>query len=277
MTVVVDYFSPHDRAFMDCLVQNGVAGIARYLTNSPRDKRQITPQEIDDAHAAGLAIHFWYEMNPTYPGYFTFAQGAEDCRQAVYRLQELGAPAGTVVYFTVDTNMDPQLADEYFNGVESMVTPQIAPGIYGYGRMVEHARKNYPNTGQHLAQTYSGRPLGPVDLWQHEQDALCGVSVDFNECSVAGWRPKENIVATDTPQLMGQSADLTLKANDVGLLQAVYHWPSGVERAVVRKVHVHAHDRRKIVVIYPPEDPDADETLCLDAEPALFVVDVVPE
>lgn len=189
-TMVVDYFSPHDRAFMDCLKASGVSGIARYLTNSPTDPRQITPQEVADAHAAGLAVHLVFEMNPTYPGYFTFPRGAEDCRQAVARLRELGAPQGTVVYFAVDTDINPALVDVYMNGVDSMRTPQISPGVYGYQRMCEHARANYPEFGKHLWETY-GTPTGPLDLWQHTQEARCGVSVDLNDATVAGWLPQE--------------------------------------------------------------------------------------
>lgn len=186
MSQVVDFFQPHGTSFYQCLALEGATGIARYLTASPLDVRQITPQEVMDAHAAGLAIHFFYEMSPTYPAYFTFAQGAEDCRQAVARLQELRAPP-SVVYFAVDTNIDPSACDLYFNGVESMATLQIIPGIYGFQWMCEHARANYPNLGKHLAQTY-GTQTGPLDLWQHEQVDLCGVVVDLNECMVEGWK-----------------------------------------------------------------------------------------
>jgi hypothetical protein len=189
-TTVVDYFSPHDRTFMDCIKANGASGIARYLTNSPTDQRQITRQEVSDAHAAGLAVHFFYEMNPTFAAYFTFAQGAEDCRQAIERLRELGAPNGTVVYFAVDANIDPLLVDPYMNGVDSMRTPQVIPGVYGFQRMIEHARSAYPEFGKHLAQTY-GSPQGPLDLWQYQQEPRCGVSVDLNVATVAGWLPQK--------------------------------------------------------------------------------------
>jgi hypothetical protein len=94
MSEVLDYFSAHDKATMAAFQTQG---IGRYLTSSPQDVRQLTPQEVKDAHDLGLSIHLFYEMNPTYLAYFTFAQGAEDCRQAQARLAELGAPDGTVV------------------------------------------------------------------------------------------------------------------------------------------------------------------------------------
>jgi hypothetical protein len=273
-TLVVDYFSTHGRSFMDCLAKKSVSGIARYLTNTPSDARQVSDSEVADAHAAGLAVHFFYEMNPTYAAYFTYAQGAEDCRQAVERLRELGAPEGSVVYFAVDappSRIAPSLLDEYFNGIESMATPQITPGLYGFQAHVEYARDRFPKVGLHLAQTY-GTPQGPLDLWQNEQMAMCGVAVDLNECTVAGWRAKEKDMA-DVPELGGQGPDPILKVGEVGEVKATYRWPNGNVREVVRKVFSHKPGRTPYP-LYPKVDPDADETECLDAEPAWFMVTV---
>lgn len=183
---VLDFFARQDRDTLACFKASGASGIARYLTDSPFDRRQISKAEVADAHAVGLGVHFAYEMNPTYPAYFTFPQGAEDCRQAQERLTELGAPDGTVVYFTVDTNVDPVLTVGYFNGIESAATPRITPGIYGYQRMCEYAHSQFPNLGKHLWQTY-GTPTLTLDLWQHLQEDRCGVSVDVNDAVVDGW------------------------------------------------------------------------------------------
>jgi len=181
---VLDYFSAHDKATMEAFQTQG---IGRYLTSSSQDVRQLTTQEVSDAHSLGLSIHLFYEMNPTYLAYFTFAQGAEDCRQAQARLAELGAPDGTVVYFTVDTNVGPEMIVEYFNGIESSQTPAITPGIYGYQRMCEYADKNFPAMGKHLWQTYGSRIIR-LDGWQHLQENRAGVSVDVNEVTVPGWK-----------------------------------------------------------------------------------------
>lgn len=193
--IVLDYYAVQNRATLQCFKDSGVSGIAHYLTTSMSDPREINRQELEDSHAVGLAVHLFYEMNPTYPAYFTFAQGAEDCRQAQNRLADLGAPDGTVVYFTVDTNLEPTRVVEYFNGVESAKTPRITPGLYGYQRMCEFAYANFPNIGKRLAQTY-GTPTVPLDLWQHLQERRCGTEVDVNDCTADGWRKETDVAET---------------------------------------------------------------------------------
>src|SRR5439155_26120068 len=117
---------------MRCLKTSGVDAIARYLTASMGDARQLTTREVADAHAAGLGVIFVFEMNPTYPGYFTFAQGVSDCQNAHARLIDLGAPVPSVVYFTVDTNIVPALTTTYFDGIESVAGDAVTVGGYGY-------------------------------------------------------------------------------------------------------------------------------------------------
>lgn len=272
MSEVLDFFGPHDAAFYRCIKASGASGVARYLTNSPTDPRQITPQEVADAHAAGLDIHFAYEMSPTYAAYFTFAQGAEDCRQAQNRLAELGAPDGTVVYFAVDapaSTIPVAVLDDYFNGVESAATPRIHPGIYGFQAHIEYARRQFPNVGKRTWQTY-GAVTGALDLWQHLQEDRCGVSVDVNDATVSGWKPQEVHLAT--PQYVGQS--VTTVEVEVGkppvVCEAVYDYGNG-PRFIPFKVYA-TRPGFWPVIFYPPADPDADPTEDISAQPALFVV-----
>lgn len=198
---IIDYYSPHDEATMRCWAQNGVTGIARYLVQSPNiDARAITPTEVETAHRVGLSVHFFFEMNPTTPQYFTRAQGQNDAVAAVAHLQWLGAPRGSVVYFTVDappSTIPVNLLDAYVAGIEDTLTSvsassdpaewPITPGLYGFEAHIEYARTRFASVGKHLAQTY-GTPRGPLDLWQHEQKALCGIAVDIDDCYVDGWK-----------------------------------------------------------------------------------------
>lgn len=201
MTEVLDYYAVQSPETLQCLKASGAGGIAHYLTASMSDPREINRQELENALAAGLEVHLVYEMNPTYPGYFTFAQGIQDCLQAQARLNDLGAPDGTVVYFTVDVNIDPNLVTEYFNGVESVATPRIVPGGYGYQRFCEFAYEHFPNIGKHLWQTY-GIPTVPLDMWQHLQEVRCGVEVDVNDANVSGWTAGETMNAQETYDLI---------------------------------------------------------------------------
>lgn len=192
MTTVADFYSAQPAEFYRCLKSKGYSGIARYLVADPgSDPRAITPQEVQDAHAAGLEIHFFFEMNPTTPDYFTSANGSRDAHSAIAHLDWLGAPQGSVVYFTIDAPAStipanaPTL-DAYFNAVETVCGTRITPGLYGFQAHVEYARAHYPQIGRYLAQTY-GSITGPLDLWQHLQLMECGVEVDENECSTEGW------------------------------------------------------------------------------------------
>ncbi len=212
MSTVYDYYADHGADFLRCLKAAGASGIARYLTDSLNDPRQLSLEEVQAAHAEGLAVHLVYEMSPTTPGYFTFAQGAADCQQAQARLKDLLAPDGSVVYFAVDAPpsvIPVAVLDAYFNGVESVQTPAIVPGIYGFEAHIEYARTRFPNIGKHTWQTY-GAITGPLDLWQHEQRVECGVEVDVNEATVAGWLPSGG--GTMTPAEVQALIDASIAA-----------------------------------------------------------------
>lgn len=106
---------------------------------------------------------------------------------------------------------------------------------------------------------------------QYANSTLTGGHYDVS--SVADYWP--GVDRMPVPQRIGQSADLDLKVGEVGMVQAIYHWPDGRRRAIVRKVWSHTTGRF-IFTVLPPVDPDADETIHLDAEPTYFVVDVLP-
>jgi len=232
MSRVVDYYAGHPRSVLQCFRDDhGVQGIARYLVNDPgTDPRAARPYEIADAHALGLAVHFWFEMDPTTSAYFTHARGLADCQAAIAHLDLIGAPAGTVVYFAIDAPasvIPPPAIVPYFNAVEQVAAQsggRIIPGLYGFEDHVEFARTNFPNIGRHLAQTY-GTPRGPLDLWQHEQDTFCGVQVDIDECTAPGWRGEGGAdMAISTAQYMEKDAVSGNSLEDLvkGTIRVIY-------------------------------------------------------
>ena len=206
MIKVFDFYADQPRATLQCFRdEQGARGIARYLVLDPlTDPRAISKAEVDDAHSLGMSVHFFFEMNPRYVGYFTHDRGVADCQAAISHLDRLGAPRGTVAYFAVDApagTIPPAAIVPYFNGVEEVGQAsggRVVPGIYGYEAHVEFARANFPNVGKHLAQTY-GTPRGPLDLWQHEQiNDACGVVVDVDDCTVPGWEPEGGLLVAIT-------------------------------------------------------------------------------
>lgn len=260
----------HDPATLRCMKASDASGVARYL--DPYNPKGITKDEVADIHAAGLALHLFFETTggANDPGYFTRAQGVADCLAAQDELAKISAPKGTVVYFAIDINIEPSRVTEYANGIESVATDAIAPGLYGYQRLCEYAYHNYPNIGKHLWQTY-GTPTVPLDAWQHLQEDRCGVQVDVNDANVPGWKPQEVVLAT--PQYAGQSvSQVSLVVGEVSTEVAFYDYGQG-PRPIVFKFYA-TKPGMWPVIHYPPADPDADPTQDLAAQPALFVVAV---
>jgi len=233
---------------------------------------RCTRADIDAILDAGLELHFVYETNPTYEGYFTWAQGRADANACIAMAAARGLPTATVVYLTVDVNLDPVKTIPYFNAADPLLAASpVVGGVYGFQSMIDFARHEFGNLGKHLWQTY-GIAQGTLDLWQTEQRPECGITVDVNQAYVAGWRK-----AVSAPILQNQSPDLhALPVATVGVLSATFKYPSGRIFSITKKVVEYDPEaERKLVYIYPPIDPDADETLALDCEPAVFVVDVV--
>lgn len=184
--LVYDYMFRQPPSVLACFKASGASGVARYL--DPFNPKGITKDEVADIHAAGLALHLFFETTggANDPGYFTRAQGVTDCLNAVTELFRIGAPKGMLVWFAVDTNIEPSLVTEYANGIASVATDAIDPQLYGYQRLCEYASANFPHMGKRPAQTY-GTPSVFLALWQHEQRDVCGVSVDIDDVSVPGW------------------------------------------------------------------------------------------
>lgn len=82
---------------------------------------------------------------------------------------------------------------------------------------------------------------------------------------------QEGVTHMASPERAGQSGDLRLANGQVGTITGVWEY-AGVERGIIRKVYALTPGRR-IYTMYPPVDPDSDQTEDLSAEPCIFVVD----
>ena len=127
-----------------------------------------------------------------------------------------------------------------------------------------------------LVELGVGDPADPSDdgAWLRAHVADIADVFALTLAEFAGGAP----VAATTPKLIEQSPDLplVLKKGEVGHLLAVYDYGEGKGRRTIdRKVYSHTAERRAYF-LYPPADPDADPTETLDAEAAIFVIDITP-
>jgi len=135
----------------------GVTAVGRYLgwdsvPGYASIGKNITPAEARTYLAAGIAIFLAFEYGPQ-AATGGYAQGIADGALAAEQLAALGAPDGTVVYFTVDFDLPdyaPSLPDtpvnaraklgpvaHYFDGIAQAIAgaahagTYLRPGVYG--------------------------------------------------------------------------------------------------------------------------------------------------
>jgi len=166
-----------------CLRQAGVDFAFRYysLTTHQPEKR-ITRAEADALCAAGLQLGAVYEDGPTAVSYFTEARGRQDMANAIRFATDLGQPAGSAIYFTVD--YDAPAADtmgpisDYFQALAGSPTPYTI-GVYGSGAVCDFIKQQCPSVKYSwLAESRSWRGSKTYNGWAVQQSvsttALCG-------------------------------------------------------------------------------------------------------
>lgn len=116
------------------LKQNGYDIVGRYLTGD----FATSVWELTNILNAGLNVFPIYETGSYKPSYFTTAQGASDAIAAVEACRRLGIPEGTIIYFTVDYDMEgyqiQNLVLPYFETIKNKFNDaqlQYNIGIYG--------------------------------------------------------------------------------------------------------------------------------------------------
>lgn len=83
-----------------------------------------------------------------------------------------------------------------------------------------------------------------------------------------------SVVMPQSPVRAGQSQDLQLAKGQVGAIGGIWRYANGL-RTIHSKVYALTPGRR-IYTMYPPVDPDADQTEDVSAEPCIFVIDTTP-
>ena len=120
------------------LYDNGYRYIGRYLTGTYGGgiSKALTGSEANIILDAGLRFFPIYQTSSNSESYFTEERAIYDAQAAISASDNLGLPAGTIIYFAVDFDaMDYQITDSvlpYFAKVsEIMATSSYKVGVYG--------------------------------------------------------------------------------------------------------------------------------------------------
>lgn len=139
MTLGIDYAG--GRPSGAAIKAAGYNFVCRYLSDGGRNLpgKQLLLPESADLHANGVDIVLnWETTGETARG--GFAAGVADALGAVSQGIVLGSPVGTVVYFSLDWEVQPYehaVVANYFRGVNSVIGVQ-ATGAYGDAEILQY-------------------------------------------------------------------------------------------------------------------------------------------
>lgn len=195
MTTAVDSFGAHTEASATALAAAGVVTALRYHYN-------ISRPEVDLLHRHGIAVGIIAEFDTRtwHPPKDSPETGPDHGRKAVAVAQALGAPAGTVLWFTQDTDLQPGeygRALSYWDGGDDIVRAAgFRVGAYAETGLMELLLdKGKADLGWEVgAYSWSNyRHSSRASLRQLvQQPAFGGVTVDLNDVLAADhgqWRP----------------------------------------------------------------------------------------
>ena len=153
MTQIIDVSYPCEK-YVQGLRRAGVKTVIRYYSrdSAPSAGKRLHPPEAAGLAAAGLRIGIVYEgKHGNDISYFNRDVGVLDGDYArSYAQQTIGQPAGSTIYFGVDTDADPRRGKDevnkrvipYFQGIAEAFTnhsggSDYVVGVYGSGAVCE--------------------------------------------------------------------------------------------------------------------------------------------
>lgn len=137
-----------------CLRGNGKDFVVRYHSaRTQQAEKRLRPREAAELARAGLDVATVYQDNARLPGDFGRARGVEDGQAAFMAASQVGQPAGSAIYFAVDTDFSvaeiQSFVVPYFEGVREGLSTAVnaAPlpfrvGIYGSGLSCQMLKEN---------------------------------------------------------------------------------------------------------------------------------------
>ncbi len=188
-----DSYSPVTQQTAQALKKDGYETACRYLgAKTLRLPNGLTPIEVCALHKEGLSIVSIFELNPTHIGYFTYAQGLRDARNAVKEAVWLRQPLHTAIYFTVD--FDAQEQDflaifRYFEGVRKNLGSYrlgVYGGIHTVQKLFDSAIR--PDFLWQTIAWSNGQLFDRADVYQNEVNLMvAGLGIDADETRVANF------------------------------------------------------------------------------------------
>ncbi len=125
--------------FVEALANSGIDTVFRYYSdenNAGLTCKNITRRERDLWHDHGLALAIVYQFEGRGKDRYTGARAGRDARFCLERAQVIGQPAGSAIYFGVDSdaalNSDAGVLD-YFREVRRIFGGRYRVGIYAAG------------------------------------------------------------------------------------------------------------------------------------------------
>jgi hypothetical protein len=185
-------------AIVSCLRQSGVKFAFRYYSRTTKNtEKRLTPVEALALSSAGIMLGVVYEDNPTSPEYFSLERGQLDASSASAYAAQLGQPAGSAIYFSVDYDADSSATEgpihEYFLGIERGLRDgggQYEVGVYGSGAVCVWLKQHCPFVAYTwLAESRGWRGSTDFVVWDVKQSVagvpLCGLTIDDYETCYA--------------------------------------------------------------------------------------------
>ncbi|GLG01580.1 hypothetical protein Alches_16200 [Alicyclobacillus hesperidum subsp. aegles] len=180
---VVDGATPLTATSAAAIKAAGYGGAMRYLGNW---SKSITKAEAQSILAAGLSLGLIWEGDPTYAGYFTPSQAVTDAQAAVASAQNIGAPAGTGIAFTVDydaAQADMSAIVAYFAVIIAKCSP-YRPGAYGGASVLDALYQAYGDKLWYWQTSAwsNGQQFTNNAMYQNTYDMVVGgVQVDVSD------------------------------------------------------------------------------------------------
>lgn len=170
----------------------GYTHLIRYIATG---SKSIMPTEARAIAAAGIQLVTVYEAWGDTHGELTAALGVQHARDYVSRVEAIGQPLGSGVYFAVDNDESATSIQNrilpYFQAITSVIAGRYRVGVYGSGNVnaamldAGYAKlswlANAVGWGGYAAYRASGR----WNILQHVPKTIAGLDTDPDEINPA--------------------------------------------------------------------------------------------